>query len=117
MVALIAAALVVLYSGCNTDDEGRLAVRVSAEPASIPANGTSTITAEVTNFEGSGIPGISIEWGTNFASLQAGNSVTNNLGRATATLTGQGEVGSATVTATTSATRETGQTTVRIGLD
>lgn len=117
MMALIAAALIVLYAGCNTDDEARLAVRVSAAPASIPVNGTSTITAEVTNFEGSPISGVSIEWGTSFGSLQSGNGVTNSLGRATATLTGQGAAGTATVTATTLLTREQGQTTVRIGLD
>lgn len=118
LAALVAAAFIVLFAGCNTDDSAqRFVVRVSAAPASISVNGTSTITAEVTNFEGTPIQGISIEWGTSFGALQSGNSVTNTDGRATATLSGQGEAGTATVTATTLSTRERGQTEVRIGLD
>lgn len=117
LAALVAAAFIVLFAGCNTDSEPRLVVRVSAAPASIPVNGTSTITAEMTNFEGTAIQGISIEWGTSFGALQSGNSATNADGRASATLRGQGEAGVATVTATTLSTRERGQTEVRIGLD
>lgn len=118
LAAAAAVAFAVLSAGCAGDsgfEPVRLQVRLSAEPASIAVDGTSTLTAQVTNNQSQPASGIPIEWSTNLASLRAGGGATNANGRTTATLSGQGEPGVALITATIVGLGERAQVEVRIG--
>jgi len=120
LAAVAAVVCAAVAAGCDGDSgfqPVRLQVRVSAEPTSIPADGTSTITAQVTNNRGENASGIPIEWGNSLAALQVRNSVTDANGRATAALSGQGARGVAVVTAGVVGLTERAQVEVRIGLD
>ena len=111
--------LALLATGCSDTgaSPGTFQVTLSAEPASIGLNDSSTITAQVTNSRGQRPPGVVLEWSNSLAALQASNSVTDADGRARATLTGQGQPGVASVTARLVGRSESGQVEVRIGLD
>jgi len=121
LAAAMAAVVAVVAAGCGDSgfEPTRLQVRLSAEPVSILVNGTSTITAQVTNDRGQAASGIPIEWSNSFAALHVlgSGSRSDANGRATATLSGQGDPGVAVITATIVGLTERGQVQVRIGLD
>lgn len=119
LAAGAAAVTAVLAAGCSDSGVGpaTFQVQLSAAPASIPVDGSSVITAQVTNSRGQTPPGISLEWSNSLATLQVRGGVTDANGRATATLFGQGAPGVAAVTATMVGRTERGQVQVRIGLD
>lgn len=121
LAAAVVAVFAVVAAGCGDSgfEPTRLQVRLSAEPASIPVNGTSTITVQVTNNRGGVASGIPIEWSNSFAALHVlgSGSRSDADGHATATLSGQGDPGVAVITATIVGLTERGQVQVRIGLD
>jgi hypothetical protein len=112
-----AIAAVALLGAACADSGGEAVVSVSANPASIAVNGSSTITAVLTNDKGEPLAGGTIEWSNSHALLQAGNSVTDASGRVTATLSGDGSPGTAVVSAALVNSAARGQVSVRIGLD
>jgi len=119
VIGLAAALMVVIATGCsNPVAPARFQIQLSASLASIPADGTSTITAHVTNSRGQTPPGMVIEWSNSLAALEIRNGATDNNGRASATLSGQGAHGVAVITAVLIAAPETrDQVEIRIGLD
>jgi hypothetical protein len=112
-------ALALAASGCGDEavTPTTFAVQLTAEPASIDADGSSTITAQVTNNLGQTPSGVVLEWSNSFGELFISGGATNTSGRATARLAGQGTPGVATVTAKIFARTEQGQVQVRVGLD
>lgn len=109
-------ALALLAWGCGEDvvAPATFQVQLSATPTSISGNGTSTITAQVTNNLGQTPSSVSLEWSNSLGLLQVTSGNTDSNGRSTATLVGQGDTGVATVTAKMLGRTEQGQVQVRI---
>ena len=77
-------------------------VAVSAEPTTLPADGssTSTITAAVTDANGNPVAGQSVSFATTLGNVAPATGTTDANGMATATLTAASGPGTATVSAT-----------------
>jgi len=76
-------------------------ILVSAEPASITADGksTSTLTATVKDANGDPMRGVAVDWTTTAGTLAENSTTTDRTGKATVMLTSAIEPGTATVTA------------------
>ena len=77
-------------------------VAISADPATLPANGssTSTISALVTDANGNPVAGESVSFGTTLGTINPATATTDENGLATATLTSTTTADTATVSAT-----------------
>jgi hypothetical protein len=117
--AVAVVSLALAASGCGDEafTPTTFAVQLMAEPSSIGADGSSTITVQVTNNLGQTPSGIVLEWSNSFGELFIDGGATDSSGRASARLVGQGAPGVATVTAKIFARSEQGQVQVRVGLD
>ncbi len=75
---------------------------VNADPATLPANGssTSTISALITDANGNPVAGESVDFATTLGAIDPGTATTNDQGIAVATLTSTTSTGTATVSAT-----------------
>ena len=116
-VAALVALLAVVGCDSGTDPSPRLTVNLSATPAAITVDGSSTLTATVTH-DGEPSPGWGVQWELSGpAGLSSGGAATNAQGIVTATLRGVGESGVATVRVSVLSRSESDSAEVRIGLD
>ena len=116
--SLVILACLISMAACDSDDpERRLFLQLFANPASIPADGTSIITAGVFDASGRPIPDVGLNWQTTLGALEVNAGNTNANGRQTATLRGTGVAGTAIITVITSIGGQEADTPVRIGLD
>jgi hypothetical protein len=118
LAAVATAVSAVLATACDSGvAPAQLQLQLSAAPSSIPANGTSIVTAQLTNTRGQAMSGVLLEWSNSLAQLELTGSATDSSGRNSATLRGEGTAGVAVVTARVVGSTERSQVQVRVGLD
>ena len=118
LAAVATAVFAVLATACDSGvAPAQLQLQLSAAPNSIPVNGTSIITAQLTNTRGQAMSGVLLEWSNSLAQLELTGSATDSSGRNSATLRGEGTAGLAIVTARVVGSTERSQVQVRVGLD
>jgi hypothetical protein len=88
-------------------------LRLSADPPSTSANGTSSITVLVADSSGVGLNGVEVQLGTTIGRLDLTRLHTDGSGLATTTLHGDGRRGTATLSAHLAGTAITVRITVR----
>lgn len=91
-----------------------LQVLLAANPSAITPQGTATLTITVLNADDSTAPGVRLELSTTLGRLDAVTVQSNAFGTATTVLRGEGQSGTATVSAVVSGSGERGE--VRVGL-
>jgi hypothetical protein len=118
LAAVATAVFAAVAAGCDSGvAPAQVQLQLSAAPSSIPANGTSIITAQLTNTRGQALSGVLLEWSNSLAQLELTGSATDSSGRNSATLRGEGTAGVAVVTARVVGSTERSQVQVRVGLD
>jgi uncharacterized membrane protein YgcG len=89
-------------------------ITLTADPATVQAGGTSTLTSVVQDTYGTPVPGAQVDFSASVGSVDPASAVTDAQGQVKVTFTAPQEPGQATVTASVYGTAVTGSTTVTV---